>query len=308
MSQHAFFCKEGLPNYKLLSPADINQLISLSIDEGRKTLREVCTEEGPRNWENTIKPISEIHETLNRIWGAANHLCSVADNQEIRDVINKNLEQVSSFWTDFSQNKILYKIFANLRRGISKATHPQQHKVLCDYIRDFELAGANLEDDTQINFKKNTIELNKLAQKFSENLLDSTKATVIEVVLNKDGKPRKIGSGKTKGAGCFAKIKWEHLREFIKEDDDILVGRVWLRSVGALNQKKGTRKKLKTTPSKVANPQSAPLQNPRLIKSKSSKPSNAQNQKLEPSQPEKMEGDDYDPPPLFASFGEIKKY
>ena len=189
MSQHAFFCKEGLPNYKLLSPADINQLISKSIDEGRKTLREVCTGEGPRNWENTIKPISEIHETLNRIWGAANHLCSVADNQEIRDVINKNLEQVSSFWTDFSQNKILYRIFANLRRSISKTTHPQQHKVLCDYIRDFELAGANLEDDAQLNFKNNTIELNGLAQKFSENLLDSTKATVITVALNKDKKP-----------------------------------------------------------------------------------------------------------------------
>lgn len=128
------------------------------------------------------------------------------------------------------------------------------------------------------------------------------------VTLNKDGKPRKIGSGKTKGAGCFAKIKWEHLREFIKEDDDILVGRVWLRSVGALNQKKGTRKKLKTPLSKVANHQPAPLQNPPLTKSKSSKPSNSQNQKLEPSNPEKMEGDDYDPPPLFASFGEIKKY
>ena len=64
------------------------------------------------------------------------------------------------------------------------------------------------------------------------------------VTLNKDGTPRKIGSGKTKGAGCFAKIKWEQLREFIREDDDILVGRVWLRSVGALNQKKGSRKKL----------------------------------------------------------------
>ena len=195
MSQHAFFCKEGLPNYKLLSPADINQLISKSIDEGRKTLREVCTGEGPRDWENTIKPISEIHETLNRIWGAANHLCSVADNQEIRDVINKNLEQVSSFWTDFSQNKTLYKIFANLRRGISKTTHPHQHKILCDYIRDFELAGANLEDDAQLNFKNNTIELNRLAQKFSENLLDSTKATVITVALNKDKKPIKSLEG-----------------------------------------------------------------------------------------------------------------
>ena len=195
MSQHAFFCKEGLPNYKLLSPASINLLISKSIDEGRKTLREVCTGEGPRDWENTIKPISEIHETINRIWGAANHLCSVADNPEIRDVINKNLEQVSSFWTDFSQNKTLYKIFANLRRGISKTTHPHQHKILCDYIRDFELAGANLEDDAQLNFKKNTIELNRLAQKFSENLLDSTKETVITVALNKDKKPIKSLEG-----------------------------------------------------------------------------------------------------------------
>ena len=84
---------------------------------------------------------------------------------EIRDVINKNLEQVSSFWTDFSQNKTLYKIFANLRRSISKKTHPQQHKVLCDYIRDFELAGAHLENDAQLNFKKNTIELNKTSSK-----------------------------------------------------------------------------------------------------------------------------------------------
>ena len=179
MSQH--FCKEGLQTTNS-SSADINQLISNSIDEGRKTLKEVCIGEGPRDWENTIKPISEVHENINRIWGAANHLCSVADNQEIRDVINKNLEQVTSFWTDFSQNKILYKIFNNLRRGISKTTHPQQHKVLCDYIRDFELAGANLEDDTQLNFKKNTIELNKLAPAFSENLLDSTKARSLQLV------------------------------------------------------------------------------------------------------------------------------
>jgi len=56
--------------------------------------------------------------------------------------------------------------------------------------------------------------------------------------LNKDGTPRKTGSGKTKGAGCFAKIKWEQLREFVQDDENILVSRVWLRSVGALNQKK----------------------------------------------------------------------
>ena len=151
--------------------------------------KRICESDQPRNWENTIIPISQISEKIHRIWGAANHLSSVSDSPAIRDVINKNLEQVTSFWTDFLKNKDLYKIFDNLRRGISKTNHPQQHKVLCDYIRDFELAGAHLEDDAQLNFKKNTIELNKLAQRFSENLLDSTKATAITVKLNNDGKP-----------------------------------------------------------------------------------------------------------------------
>ena len=62
-------------------------------------------------------PISQISEKIHRIWGAANHLSSVSDSTAIRDVINKNLEQVTSFGLIFSQNKVLYKIFDNLRRG-----------------------------------------------------------------------------------------------------------------------------------------------------------------------------------------------
>ena len=195
MSRDAFFCKEWLPNYRLLSPNDINELIAETTSDGRVVVKNICDSDQPCNWETTIVPISQISEKIHRIWGAANHLSSVSDSPEIRDVINKNLEQVTSFWTDFSQNKALYKIFDNLRRGISKTSHPQQHKVLCDYIRDFELAGAHLEDDAQLNFKKNTIELNKLAQRFSENLLDSTKATAIKVDLNKEGIPIKSLEG-----------------------------------------------------------------------------------------------------------------
>jgi hypothetical protein len=122
------------------------------------------------------------------------------------------------------------------------------------------------------------------------------------VTLNKNGKPRKIGSGKTKGAGCFAKIKWKNLKEFIKEDDDILVGRVWLRSVGALNQKKGSKKKLSRSappPSKPNLPAPAAPKIPPRGSTKFDKPLPTE---------EQSESDDYDPPPLFASIGEIKKY
>ncbi len=125
------------------------------------------------------------------------------------------------------------------------------------------------------------------------------------VTLNKDGTPRKIGSGKTKGAGCFAKIKWEQLREFINDDDDILVGRVWLRSVGALNQKKGSRKKLNPSQSTISRPKTPP--SPSFPPTKHP-PRTLPNLKTAPSPPERTDEDDYEPPPLFASIGEIKKY
>ena len=122
--------------------------------------------------------------------------------------------------------------------------------------------------------------------------------------LNKDGTPRKTGSGKTKGAGCFAKIKWEQLREFVQDDENILVSRVWLRSVGALNQKKGSKKKITriTKTAKFTSKTFLPKASTTLPKLKAK-----EENKETPNYP-KGDEDEYDPPPLFASMGEIKKY
>ena len=122
------------------------------------------------------------------------------------------------------------------------------------------------------------------------------------LTLNKDGTPRKIGSGKTKGAGCFAKIKWQQLREFISEDDEILVSRVWLREVGALNQRKGSKKKL----SALSIPST---QTPKIIeKAPLEKTVKKTENSLIPSDsPKQSEEEEYNPP-IFANFGSIKKY
>jgi len=126
----------------------------------------------------------------------------------------------------------------------------------------------------------------------------------MEVTLNKDGKPRKIGSGKTKGAGCFAKIKWKQLREFIREDDDILVSRVWLRTTGALiDRRKKTSSKKQTAPL-------APVPSPVPIPAKKSIAAEKIVSKTHAQSvaPLPAEVDEYEPPPLFANLGEIKKY
>ena len=127
----------------------------------------------------------------------------------------------------------------------------------------------------------------------------------MKVTLNKDGTPRKVGSGKTKGAGSFAKIKWEQLREFLKEDQDIVVSRVWLRSVGALNPKRRSKKKGSRPPAAPAsNPVTQATLSPRVKTVPKIQPVSKPNEPQEQNRDE----DDYDPPPLFASIGEIKKY
>ena len=57
--------------------------------------------------------------------------------------------------------------------------------------------------------------------------------SMVELTLNKDGKPRKKGSGKTRGAGCYAKIPWSDLKKFIGAEVSIPVSRVWLRNLNA---------------------------------------------------------------------------
>ena len=62
-----------------------------------------------------------------------------------------------------------------------------------------------------------------------------------QITLNKNGKPRKVGSGKTKGAGCYAKISWRELKKYIGADVAIPVSRVWLRGLGVTEIEKKTK-------------------------------------------------------------------
>ena len=85
------------------------------------------------------------------------------------------------------------------------------------------------------------------------------------VTLNKDGTPRKIGSGKTKGAGCYESVLLRDLRKFLNEEDEVSVSRVWLRNAKA-NQRGNTI----SLDLKIANqPRSVPTPTPSVKETKS---------------------------------------
>jgi len=55
----------------------------------------------------------------------------------------------------------------------------------------------------------------------------------MKVTLNKDGSPRKSGSGRRKGAKSFANISIADLQKFCGSATLIPVSRVWIEQMGA---------------------------------------------------------------------------
>ena len=52
------------------------------------------------------------------------------------------------------------------------------------------------------------------------------------VTLNKDGTPRKRGSGKTKGSTSFVDVKLSMLKTLVTDKVTIPVSRKWLKALG----------------------------------------------------------------------------
>ncbi len=112
--------------------------------------------------------------------------------------------------------------------------------------------------------------------------------------LNKDGTPRKVGSGKTKGAGCYGEISWKQLKKVIAEDVKFPVSRVWLKNIGLhIEPATEVTKAIKADTTKDTNK----LPTPKVIHIQKDE------QKIDESS-NFGESKTYDPPPLFAS-GEI---
>ena len=115
--------------------------------------------------------------------------------------------------------------------------------------------------------------------------------------LNKNGKPRKIGSGKTKGAGCYADVTWAELKEVIGENTNIQVSRVWLKNIG-LVEDKIQKDQLSKEPKVKIQKISKDLPTPKIIRINSK-------QKSPNLTVDHIDDDSYEPPPLFGT-GQIK--
>jgi oligopeptidase A len=170
----------GLPRYGDWQPRDVAAAIDQLLDEGRAAVAHALA--APITWDGFVAPLEDANERIGRAWGQVAHLHAVLDSPELRDAYNASLPRITQYWTELGQNQALFEKYKALAasaefRNLSKA----RRKIVENAIRDFRLGGAELPAERKARYAGIQDELAKLSSRFSENLLDATKAWSIVV-------------------------------------------------------------------------------------------------------------------------------
>jgi oligopeptidase A len=177
---------KGLPPFDQIKaeqvvPA-ITQLLQ-DLDEGVSKLEENVTP----TWSGVVEPLTQLEEGLSWSWGIVAHLMSVKNNPELREAYEKMQPEIIKFSNNLAQSKPLYEAFKGIKtRAEWDQLEPAQQRIVESSIKDFELSGVGLAGETRDRFNQIQLELAELSTKFSNNVLDATKAFKLKLTDKKD--------------------------------------------------------------------------------------------------------------------------
>ncbi len=151
--------------------------IRQALAEAHAEVDALCADDAPVTWESTIGRLDRAVEALSERLAPATHLMSVAETPELREAYNAVLPEITTFWSRLPLNDALWqrlKTFAASDSAAKLTGIRRRH--LDKTVREFERAGADLPAGSKEKLQELRVELARVQQRFSENVLDATAA------------------------------------------------------------------------------------------------------------------------------------
>jgi oligopeptidase A len=134
-------------------------------------------EQAPRTYATTLEALETATAQLELSKGVVDHLESVATTKELREAYTAVLPRVSAFWSSLTLREGLYRALVELSQTPEAATlDPTRRRYLDKKLALFRREGAELPAADKERLKELDSELSLLANRFAQNVLDSTNA------------------------------------------------------------------------------------------------------------------------------------
>ncbi|MCA2659228.1 MAG: M3 family metallopeptidase [Microcystis sp. M049S2] len=177
---------QGLPAFDQIQPGLIVPGMTQLLQELAGELTDLEAQIAP-TWEKLVKPLTWIEERLSWSWGIIGHLMGVKNSPELRQAYETVQPQVVEFISRLSQSKPIYEAFLSLRQGESWGQLDEtQQRIVEASLRDAQLAGVGLVGEKKDRFNAIQLELAEITTKFSNNILDATKAFQLKLTTPED--------------------------------------------------------------------------------------------------------------------------
>ncbi|MCF4966592.1 M3 family metallopeptidase [Nostoc sp. CMAA1605] len=184
----------GLPPFADLTPNQVIPAFEQLLAELDQQLTALEANVQP-TWNDLVEPLEHLGEKLSWSWGIVNHLMGVKNSPELREAYETVQPQVIQFMNKLGQSQPIYNAFKQLRASDSWQTlESAQQRIVEAAIRDAELSGVGLEGEARERFNAIQMELAELSTKFSNHVLDATKAFSLTLTTKEevDGLPQSL--------------------------------------------------------------------------------------------------------------------
>lgn len=151
--------------------------IRQALSEAQAEVDEMAADASVPTWENTIQRLDQAVERLGRRLAPAAHLLSVAETTQLREAYNAVLPDISAFWSRLPLDERLWaRVRSYLDTDEATALIGLKRRHVDKTVQEFRRAGADLPPEKKERLAALQVEIAKIQQRFSENVLDATAA------------------------------------------------------------------------------------------------------------------------------------
>eukprot|EP00752_Nemacystus_decipiens_P012062 g10693.t1 len=185
-----YMMQEGLPKFESITPEASTEAFEVLLEDLEtgfaKFEEDLINFTSSESWgkqrmrhdfAGVVERMERLRAPLEYAWGVMSHLTGVKNSDPLRDAHQELQPKVVTIFQKIGQSKEVYDALKFLqvpacRRLMTEA----QIRVVDASVKQMELGGVGLEGEAKEEFNKIQLELADLSTKFSNNVLDATKA------------------------------------------------------------------------------------------------------------------------------------
>ena len=169
-----------------ITASSLEPAVRAALEQAQREIDDLAGRtRAPATYDDTIQRLDDIVQRLEEALAPLTVLLAVAETPELRRAYNAVLPEIAAFWSRLPLHRGLWAVVRDFSSTPeADVLDPLRRRNLDKMLHQFRSAGANLGDDARARVQDLRVELSRMEQRFSENVLDATEAFRLHIPKN----------------------------------------------------------------------------------------------------------------------------